>query len=174
MDLLSVVLSLVLAAEGAVAEQAVKAAFLLNFARFVEWRVDAAAPPPAASTFNFCVLGDEALTAEFTSAFAGKSVRERPVTVRRVASATAGAAGECRVLFVASAERPRLAEHLDALGGRPVLTVSDMPGFVDAGGVIGLVRKGTNVRFEVNLAVAIRLGLDVSPRLSSIAERVVQ
>ncbi|HWS15864.1 MAG TPA: YfiR family protein [Candidatus Methylomirabilis sp.] len=142
-------------------EYHVKAAFLYNFAKFIEWPDEKAGSP---GDFPLCVLGSESdpvLTA--LDSLQGKTVRGLPLTTRRVA--TLGEARTCRILFVTSSERPRLPEILSALRGRPVLTVGDTNGFAERGGIINLVKAGNRISFEINTDAAQRAGLTMSSKL---------
>ena len=146
-------------------EYQVKAAFLYNFARFIEW--------PAATGrdgFAICVLGED----PFGSALQGltrKRVRGVPIRVRRLRAVAEG--DHCQVLFIAASERHALVEALAYLAGRPVLTVSDIGGFTELGGIVELYIENKRVRFAINPAAAAHSGLKVSSKLLSLA-RVVR
>jgi hypothetical protein len=142
-------------------EYRVKAAFIYNFAKFVEWPDEKAESP---GDFPVCVLGSESdpLLTAFDS-IRGKTVRGVPLAIRRVA--TLGEARTCRILFVTSQERPRLNDILSALRGRPVLTVGDTEEFAERGGIINLVKDGNRVTFEINTDAAQRAGLTMSSKL---------
>ena len=75
----------------------------------------------------------------------------------------------CRVLFIGSSEEGRLKEILTTLDKTGVLTVSDMPNFLQRGGMIQFVLDGNKVRFEVNLRPAQDAGLTVSSELLKVA-----
>lgn len=148
-------------------EYAVKAAFLFNFAKFVEWPEGAFRSPGEPVTF--CVLGEGPLGGELERAVAGKTVGGRPVAVRRL-SQLAGL-DECRILFVGSSERPRFDQILAAVGDRAVLTVGEEEGFNRAGGIISFVVRQSRVRFQIEREPALRAGLKLSSRLLELAER---
>ena len=145
----------------AVSEYQVKAAYLVNFARFVEWPADDAAP------FAMCVLGADPFGAVLDATVADVTVRGRRAGARRVAS-PADADG-CRVLFISASETTRLEAILTSLDRRAVLTVSDMPQFARRGGMIQFVNDGDRVRFEVDLDPAQAVGLTVSSNLLRVA-----
>ncbi|HEV8580422.1 MAG TPA: YfiR family protein [Thermoanaerobaculia bacterium] len=149
-------------------EPAVKAAFLYNFAKFVEWPAGAFAGPrePVA----FCVVGESAIGDELAQAVGGKTIQGRPVTVER--AAPLDALLRCQILFVASAERTRFDQILAVVGRRPVLTVGDDENFRQAGGIINFVLRRNRVRFQIDRAAAERAGLRISSRLLELAEVV--
>ncbi len=154
-------------AEGVAPEYAVKAAFLFNFTKFVEW-------PPAAyaderSPLKICVLGDD----PFGKALQG--VKGEEVGGRRLDLAHLDNDNHleaCHVLFVSRSERDRLPRILADLHGAPVLTVGDTPGFTDQGGMINFVLEGSKVRFDINQDAAERAGLKISSRLLALAKHV--
>lgn len=148
-------------------EYAVKAAFLFNFAKFVEWPEGAFRGPDEPLTF--CVLGEGPLGAELERAVAGKTVGGRQAAVRRLAQ-LAGL-GECRILFVGSSERTRFDQILAAVGDRAILTVGEEEGFNRAGGIISFVVRQSRVRFRIEHETAVRSGLKLSSRLLELAER---
>jgi len=148
-------------------ELRVKAAFLYNFARFVEWPVQAESQPKV----EFCVLGHDPLTPILEETVRGKNVNGRVLGVRNVGGADEAAG--CHVLFVARGEQKRLRCLLQALAEKPVLTVSDLEGTVRDGGIIQFRLVDQNVRFEVNLDAAARAGLKLSSQLLRVALAVV-
>lgn len=152
-----------LVAQGTVPEYQLKAAYLVNFARFVSW-------PPAGvdgEEFTFCVLGADPFGAALDATVADVTVDGRRAMPRRLA-AIGGMEG-CRVLFISAAEAGRLEAILAGLRDRPVLTVSDMPQFARRGGMIQFVNDGERVRFEVDLQPAQEAGLTLSSNLLRVA-----
>lgn len=150
-------------------EDEVKAAFLYNFTRFVEWPERAL--PGAGEPFVLCVLGDAAFAAEVDETVAGKAVDGRPASARTVTELSE--LSECHLLFVSRSERARLPEVLAALRHLPVLTVGDSDEFVGAGGMITLVLRQSRVRFEIDQTAAEHVGLAISSRLLDLADRVL-
>src|SRR5689334_22917442 len=123
-------------------EYQVKAAFLYNFVKFVDW--------PAAATdlrepITLCVLGKNPFGAELTRAIEGKSVNGHPIATRNIADAVA--ARSCQVVFVTASESGRIAEIVKTISAWSVLTVGEVDRFVDRGGMINFVMDGQKVRF---------------------------
>lgn len=150
-------------------ENEVKAAFLFNFTKFVEWPERFLGP--VESPFAFCLFGETTVAESLEEAVRGRHVRGRPAVVRR-ASDLADLGG-CRILFVGRSEAGRVSEVVAALRDRPVLTVGDHAGFVGAGGMIELVLRQRRVRFRVDHSAASRAGLAISAKLLGLAERVL-
>lgn len=145
-------------------ESAVQAAFVLNFAKFTDW--PSAGLPQRQGAMQLCQFGDREALALAFRALEGRPLQGAPVQWRRV-----GRSDDirgCHVLFVAEPGLP-----LAGLGGLPVLTVSDLPGFAPQGGVIGLVRQSGRLRFEVNRSAAQAAGLRLSADLLSLAMHVL-
>jgi hypothetical protein len=145
-------------------EYSLKAAFLYQFTKYVAWPDDPEGP------IAICVLGDDPFGATLDKTLADKTSGGRAIVARRVGSASAGAA--CRILFVSSSERSNLAATLAALGDRPTLTVADMDGFPQRGGMINLKLENGRIRLEVNPDNAARAGLKVRSELLRLADVV--
>jgi len=149
----------------AVPEYELKAAFMYNFALFVEWPVDARKD----AAFVLCVTGRGLFDAAF-DALDGKPVRSQKLAVRKVD----GMQGldECHMLYIAPAEEMRLNQILGLAGRRPILTVADAEGWSGRGVMINLVTRQGRLAFDVNLDVVRRAGLDMSSRLLRLASSV--
>jgi hypothetical protein len=146
-------------------EYEVKAAYLYNFGNFVEWPPSAAVPRDDA--FTICVLGEDPFGPALDSTLAGETLNGKSVMPKRI-SKPQEAAG-CRILFISSSEQNQLKEILGTLDKASVLTVSDMPQFVQRGGMVQFILAENRVRFEVNLATAERAGLTLSSQLLKLA-----
>lgn len=146
-------------------EYQVKAAYLYNFGKFVQW--PAKAPTAPGGLFAICVLGQDPFGPILDATVAGETIDGRSVVAKRISRAQDAA--DCRILFISSSEDDELGEILAALDKTSVLTVSDIPEFTRRGGIIHLVLDGNKVRFEVNLAVAERAGLSLSSQLLKLA-----
>jgi hypothetical protein len=149
-------------------EYQVKAAFLYNFAKFVEW------PPQAfhdaSAPFAICVLGRNPFGRSLEEAVDGKVVEERKLVVRQFADVRQ--VNSCHILFVSSSERMSLRAILEELKESGVLTVGETVEFTAEGGVISLQLEGDRVRFEINLDAAGRQKLRISSKLLSLARIV--
>jgi hypothetical protein len=154
-------------AEGVAGEYDVKAAFLFNFTKFVEW-------PPAAFTdehslLRVCVLGENPF-GKALSLLMGDEVGGRRLSLTHLESLNK--LESCHVLYVSRSERERLGQVLAAVRSAPVLTVGDTPGFIDQGGMINFILEGSKVRFDVNQEAAERAGIKISSRLLALAKHV--
>ena len=151
-----------------VSEYQVKAAFLYNFVKFVEW-------PGAVSTSIYDpivigVLGTDPFGPVLDQTFAYKRVGGRRFELRRYR--TVEELELCQVLFVSSALKRDWSKVLGAVGGTPVMTVSDGDGFVKSGGIIELLLENNKIRFDINLNEARVSKLKISAQLLQLARKV--
>ena len=147
-------------------EYPVKAAFLFNFAKFVEWPQDAFKAPDDPVTI--CVLGMNPFGGALEETVRGKLIGAHPFMVREVTNAQQ--AGKCHIVFVTASERKRCRSFLDELKGRSVLTVGEVEDFTANGGIINFKLKDARVRIEIDAAAAERARLRISSKLLSLAE----
>jgi len=155
-------------AESASSDEAqLKAVFVLNFAKLTEWPSDAVSE---GGKFTIAILGKAPPTA-FIQMLKGQMVHGASITVRMVENARQ--AKDCQLLYVSGSERHTVPVILKDLGQSPILMVSDMTGFCDAGGMIGLVPVQNRLGFEVNVAAVRKARLTVSSQLLKLAKNIV-
>ena len=154
-------------AETAVAgEYQVKAAFLLHFARYVEWPQEAF--PALGQPFVVTVLGPDPFGQTLEAALEGRTIRERPLAVRRASRMEE--VGRTQILFIGSHEDlPRILRRLDAA---PTLTIGEASDFAEQGGMVRFRTDRDRVGFEINVASADRAGLKISSQLLKLARIV--
>jgi uncharacterized protein DUF4154 len=147
-------------------EYQVKAAFLYNFAKFVEW------PPGtfanSGDPIGICIVGQNPFGSALENMVQGKKVGERVFEVRRLPD-TQQTKG-CQILFIGAGEWKRVRALLDALKGAPILTVGETDDFTSFGGVIAFQLQGPRVRIQIALESAERARLRISSKLLSLAE----
>ncbi|HYM10026.1 MAG TPA: YfiR family protein [Bryobacterales bacterium] len=148
-------------------EYQVKAAFLYNFAKFVEWPAD----KPGGGPFVVGVLGKDPFGAALDQAFGGKTINGRAPQIWRITGVAE--ARQCQILFVSSSEAKRLPEILGTLRSASVLTVSEIEDFAESGGMIRLRTEENKVRLEINVDAATQAGIRISSKLLALA-RVVR
>lgn len=148
-------------------EYKLKAAFLFNFAKFIDWPAEAFADDK--SPFVIGVLGDNPFGNELEQTVAGKKVNDHPITIQsfRAAAETTN----CHILFISTAEKKRLPEIIQALRGTSVLTVGETEQFIEAGGMINFVLEAGKIRFQINDDAAKAARLKISSKLMSLAVR---
>ncbi len=154
------------AAEAEPLEYQVKAAFLLNFTKFVDW-------PPAAfaeehSPLAICILGEDPFGNALNEIVKGEAVKGRELTIARIARAPAPKT--CQVLFVSRSKKD--VRRILAELGPGVLTVGEGDRFLQDGGVVAFVIENRRVRFDIGQRAAARAMLTISSRLMNVARSV--
>jgi hypothetical protein len=149
-------------------EYQVEAVYLYNFGRFVEWPSKGTAAKTG--SFTICVLGDDPFGTALDTTVAGEAIGNQSVVARRLSNPQE--AVECQILFVSSSEANKLNKIVEVLDKSAVLTVSDMPQFLERRGMIQFVSEGNRIRFEVNLTAAQHAGLTLSSDLLKVAAAV--
>ena len=147
-------------------EYRVKAAYLLNFTRYVEWPTS----PPSDGRLSICVMGTDPFGRILDATVAGRTAQGRPLEVRRVQ--TAPDADGCEVVFVSRDTWRRNPESVRTLGSAGSLTVGESEQFARGGGVIGFVIVDETVRFVINDDARDRAGLRISSRMLSLAAAI--
>lgn len=147
-------------------EEAVKSAFLYNFAKLVTWPAKSFPKPNTPITIGF--LGGSSLADTFEQAVKGRNVAGRDIVVVRL-TGTAGSEA-CQIVYVADASQA--AGVTTALKGSPVLLVGESEGFLEAGGIIRFFKDGPKIAFEINLVAAKTSSLEFNPKLLGIAKSV--
>jgi hypothetical protein len=156
------------AAEEEAVEYAVKAAFLVNFTKFVEW--PAGSFPDAKAPFVMGILGKDPFGKIIDAAVVGKKTGAREITLRRL-EGTRGIEA-CHILFIASSEAGRREEIRRACAGKPILTVAEFPDFAETEGTVEFVKQDNKVRLEINIDNAREARLKVSANLLRIARTI--
>lgn len=153
-------------AQEALSEYQVKAAYLFNFLKFVEYPSESFADPLAPIVIG--VVGEDPFGSTLPQVVIGKTVQGRDLIVHvyRTGENLRGA----HILFISASERKRLPMILSGLAGSSVLTVSDAPGFLDAGGMIQFLSESGRVRFAISVNAANRAKLKFSSKLLSLAK----
>jgi hypothetical protein len=148
-------------------EYQVKAAFLVNFARFVEWPSESFGA--ASDPIVFGVYGKDLFGAALEQAVRGKRVDGHPVEIRRTSEVRA--LRSCHVVFVPASEMGHFREVSVSLENLSVLLVGETEDFMVRGGVINFILENERVRFEISPPAAARAHLKISSRLLELAVR---
>ena len=149
-------------------EYQIKAGFLVNFIKFVEWPAEAFAD--VSTPLVIGLIGDDPFGSTLDEVVSGKTINGRPLEVRRLkwGQDLKG----CHLLFVSTSERRRLTQIIDALKGSSILTVGEMGQFNQQGGIINFVMDARKVRFEINITMADRARLRISSKLQALARAI--
>jgi hypothetical protein len=168
-------------------EYKIKAAFLYNFLKFVDWPTGKEADPNKPITLG--IIGKDPFGKAFEPV-KDKKINDREVVIKRFKSVAElkkpGKEGEaeldkqsgeqknCHLLFICSSEKDSIEEILAAIKDRPVLTVADTEDFLKSGGIINFVMEEQKVHFEISDAAAKRSKLQIRSQLLRLAKKVVK
>lgn len=146
-------------------EYEVKAAFLYNFMKFIEWPAESLAN----TTIIVGVLGEDPFGTAI-DAIQSKTIREKKLIIKRIKSFQD--VKDCHILFISSSEKKHLSQIFEALKGLSILTVGDTEEFAQRGVIINFYLKEKKVHFEINVEAARRAGLKISSKLLNLAKIV--
>lgn len=146
-------------------EYQIKAAFLFNFAKFVEWPSQAFADTNSPIVIG--VLGKNVFGTDLEKTIRDKRVNNRLFKFKNFTDATE--ATNCHILFISSSEKDNFTKIVAGLHDASVLTVSDTDGFIKAGGMINFLLQDAKIRFEISDEAAKKAGLEVSSKLLSLS-----
>jgi len=147
-------------------EYALKAVFLYNFCRFIEWPKSEFASP--SDPIIIAVIGDDPFGSLLEEAVHGETVRDRSIQIQRYRRPDS--IGHCHLLFISWSEAGRMDAILAAVAGKSVVTVGETDAFLDRGGMIALTAERNRVRLHINPSLLRAANLDVSSKLLRVAE----
>lgn len=145
-------------------EYQAKAVFLFNSAQFVSWPSSQASDTPLV----IGILGDDPFGSYLDETVRGQKVNDRSLIIQRFRRGTEPR--DCHVLFISQSERDRVAQIISSLKGRSVLTMSDIEGFAELGGMIELLTEKSKVRMRINLKAVKAANLKISSKLLRVSE----
>lgn len=154
-------------AQQTASEQELKAAYLYNFAKFVEWPPDLFESP--SSPLNVCVFGEDPFGRLLDGVIQGEKAggqslaAVRPDRIQELRS--------CHVLFISRSERGRMGEILASVRNQNVLTVGEGEEFLRRGGMIAFVREGSKLRFLIEKKAVEKAPFKISSKLLALGER---
>ena len=152
----------------ALPEYVLKAGFLFNFAKYVEWPADAF--PDAEAPLSIAVVGKDPFGETLENAFRNKTVKGRTFSIRRFA--TVDDLKSCHILFIPLSEMGPLARIQDRVKSWATLTVGESDGFCRSRGMISILIENDRPRLQVNLEATERAKLTIDTKLLKVAERV--
>ncbi|MBF0611705.1 MAG: YfiR family protein [Magnetococcales bacterium] len=145
-------------------EEQLKVAYLYNFTKFVAWPADAFARED--TPFHLCILGTDPF-GPLLDSLAKKSVQGRPIVVSRLTGLSKE--NVCQLLYISASFVGDLSSFVSLLEGKPVLTIGEVPGFIQSGGMINFVRLQEHLRFEVHPDHLQKAGLKASAAMLQVA-----
>lgn len=153
-------------------EDILKAIYSFKFGKFTEWPETKLNDSQFA--LGFCILGENPFTQAALETIEGAVVKGRKLKIMIYGSGLLSndALDECHILYVSQSEKTRQQPILSALRNKPILTVSDIAGFSQKGGMITLINVDQQIQFEINPDAITRAGLEISSKLIELAKVV--
>lgn len=151
-----------------VKEYEIKAAFIYNFAKFVEWPEDAFGRADAPIIIG--IVGKDPFGKMIDQAVEGRRANGRLVEIKRISWGSE--VKTCHILFVSSSESGKVGQLGELVKNAPILTIGETPGFASRGGIVNFTEEEGKVRFEINADAAKRARLTISSKLLSLAKVV--
>ena len=148
-------------------EYQVKAAFIYNFAKYAEWPSEVMGSRD--KPFTLCIVGRDPSDSAFSSV-EGRQVGGRPLKIRRDVRME-DIAG-CHIAFISESEEHRLQSVLKSMASAPILTISDIDGFVEAGGAVGMFVADDRLKFDANFTALQRANIKVNSQVLWMARTV--
>jgi YfiR/HmsC-like len=151
-------------------EYELKAAFLINFAKFIDWPETSFVNPE--SPFRICVIGQDPF-GHVLDAYLARNVDTHPVQIVHIPNtADLSAARDCHIAFISASEKGHFRDVIQNLHGTDTLLVGDAEGFAASGGTIEFILEDNHIRFAINTDSAERANLKVSSKLLALAKIV--
>jgi hypothetical protein len=164
-----------LAAEEPSLEYKVKAAFLYNFIKFVEWPEDA--NPDVSIPITIGIVGEDKFGTAFDE-ITSRKVKDRSIVIKRFADFTANETKEglpkCHLVFISASQKQHAKEIAALLRKQPVLMVGESEGFLEAGGDVNFIMQDGKVCFEINADNADESNLKIASQLLRLAKKVIK
>jgi hypothetical protein len=159
-------LSLLGAEESSQVANKVKAGYVFNFAKFVEWPAECFQGKDSPIVVG--VLGKDPIAGVIQDTLRGTTIDGHPLQVRLLPETAESI--DCHLLFICASEKKRVSKIFELQKAKHILTVSDMEHFNEEGGMICLRKEGVNIRFEINQKDAEKAGLKISSKLLQLAK----
>jgi len=154
--------------DSASSEYLIKAGFIYNFAKLMEWPAPVFAQPN--SPIVIAILGTDPFQGTLDNVLHGKQVNGREFVVKHLK--WGDDLKGCNIIFVSSSEKAHFDDLFRMIKGMPILTIGDTPGFAERGGMINFVLEDDKVRFEIDVDAARQANINISSRLLALAKIV--
>lgn len=148
-------------------EYQLKAAYLLNFARFIYWPEEVFSDE--SSDFNICVYGDNPF-GDNLDKLSNKKIQKKGINVKYTSDISKKLF--CHMVFISESEKNKYVEIINGISDQSILTVSDIDGFCEAGGMIGFIRIKNKIKFEINIDKSTSAGIKYRSQLLEVAEKL--
>lgn len=145
--------------------EAIKAAYLYNFAKFTHWN-----GIPENGALHIQIIGTHPFGTSL-SPVASKTIAKHPIKIYTLTNYNPDQS--THILFISRSHETSLCNILESIAEKKTLTISDIPNFTDRGGMIELIEKGNNIRFRINLDAARKAGVELNSQMLLLADSVI-
>lgn len=163
---LAVLFSLPLICRGGETTETIKTAYLYNFAKFTHWT-----DLPAQATLHFQIVGAHPFGMSLVP-LNTKKIAGHPICIQTLQDFDPDQSSH--ILFLSKSCIDKVQDTLKSVAGKRILTVSDIPGFASAGGMIEIMEKGNNIRFRINIGATQASGIELSSQMLRLADSVIE
>jgi|SRR6185436_4800556 len=147
-------------------EYQVKAVFIYNFTRFIDWPSEAFKSPD--EPFIIGIIGEDPFGTYLDETVTGEKIGTHPIQIQRFADIKQVV--KCHILYVSSYEPEEAEKILSAVADKSILTVSDATAFNKWGGMIRFFTENNKIRLQVNVEASKKSGLTISSKLLGVAQ----
>lgn len=154
-----------LTAQETPSENKVKAVFLYNFTRFIDWPKEAFS---SNATFKIGILGKDPFGNFLEETMRGENVSGNLIVIERFNNLKD--VKNCHILFINLKDEERIKEAIAATKDKNILTISENKDFVKWGGMIRIYSEDNRIRMQINDTAARKSDIKISAKLLNIAE----
>ncbi len=147
-------------------EYQVKAVFIYNFTRFIDWPAETFKSPD--EPFIIGIIGEDPFGSYLDETVAGEKIGTHPIQVQRFVDVKQLV--KCHILYISSYEPEEAEKILSVVSDKSILTVSDATAFNKWGGMIRLFTDNNKIRLQVNVEASKKSGLTISSKLLGVAQ----
>jgi hypothetical protein len=160
-------------------EYEVKAAFMYNFLKFVNWPKEKSAQDN--NQIIIGIIGEDPFGSA-ADVFKGKTIEDHQVAIKyfdnarqlKESSEKAQEIAKCYLLFICASEQKNVKDIIDVVSQRGVLTVGDSEKFIESGVIINFMLEDNKIRFDINLDSSEKAGLEIRSQLLRLARKVIK
>lgn len=149
-------------------EAKIKAAYLYNFLRFIEW------PDDVEASNHICIVGHNGEFRGAVGSLRNLSINEHPIIIKFAEDLNLQGLGNCKIIFVTAGANRRQKMIANIIRNKSILTVGESRGFADQRGIINFVKENDKIRFEINLTAANKASIRIPSKILRIATRVIE
>jgi uncharacterized protein DUF4154 len=149
-------------------EGKLKAAYLFNFLRFVEW------PDESDGAINLCVIGNKSSYHDALLALTTQSINRQAISVSISNNENTLELDNCQLIFITDLKQKSESKILESFNSSPILTVGENPDFINNGGMINFITSKDKIYFEINMTAVKQTDIRISSKILRLAKKVIE